>query len=64
MASFTTKADKLSDIDITFGIKNEIEPEELTENGYVLLDCLGYKKLIPFVRTYINKKTASAFFIQ
>ena len=40
----------------------KIKPEELTENGYVLLDSLGHKELIPFVRTYINKKTRISIF--
>lgn len=35
----------------------DIRPEELTQKGYTLLDQLGHKDLVPFVRTYINKKT-------
>ena len=37
-----------------------IRPEELTEEGYVLLDSLGHKELVPFIQTYINKKTKYA----
>ena len=40
----------------------KIRPEELTENGYVLLDSLGHKELIPFVRTYLNKRTPISLF--
>lgn len=40
-----------------------IRPDELTENGYVLLDKLGHKELVPFIRTYMKKKTKySAFY--
>lgn len=35
----------------------KITPDELTGNGYVLLDQLDHKELLPFVRTYINKRT-------
>jgi len=35
----------------------KIKPEELSANGYVLLDQLGHKELVPFVRTYIYKRT-------
>ena len=40
----------------------KIRPEELTENGYVLLDSLGHKELIPFVRTYLKKRTPISLF--
>lgn len=30
----------------------KIKPEELTENNYVLLDKLGHKELVSFIRTY------------
>ena len=35
----------------------KIKPHELENNGYVLMDSLGHKELIPFVRTYIKKRT-------
>jgi hypothetical protein len=35
----------------------KITPDELTENGYVLLDELKHQELIPFVQTYMNKRT-------
>lgn len=35
----------------------KIKPEELTENGYVLIDQLGHKELVPFIRTYMKKRT-------
>ena len=34
-----------------------IRPNELTENGYVQLDELGHKELVPFIRTYLKKRT-------
>lgn len=34
-----------------------IQPDELTENGYVLIDKLGHKELVPFIKTYMNKRT-------
>ncbi len=40
----------------------KIRPEDLTENGYVLLDSLGHKEIIPFVRTYLNKRTPISLF--
>ena len=40
----------------------KIKPEELTENGYLLLDKLGHKELIPFVRTYLKKRTPISLF--
>jgi hypothetical protein len=39
-----------------------IKPEELGEKGYVLLDNLGHKDLIPFVRTYLKKRTPITLF--
>jgi hypothetical protein len=33
-------------------------PEELTAQGYVLLDKLEHNELIPFVKTYLGKRTA------
>lgn len=41
----------------------KIRPEELTENGYVLLDKLGHQELVPFIRTYIRKKTKFSPFL-
>jgi hypothetical protein len=35
----------------------QIKPEELSANGYMLLDSLGHKELVPFVQTYIKKRT-------
>lgn len=40
----------------------KIRPEELTENGYVLLEELGHKDLVPFIRNYMNKRTKYAVF--
>lgn len=40
----------------------KITPEELTNHGYVLLDHLGHKELIPFVRTYLKKGPQFPFF--
>lgn len=35
----------------------KIKPEELSQNGYVLLDRLGHKEIVPFVSTYLKKRT-------
>jgi hypothetical protein len=35
----------------------KLEPESLLANGYELLDDLNHKELIPFVKTYLNKRT-------
>ena len=35
----------------------KIKPEELQENGYILLDYLNHKELVPFIQTYIRKWT-------
>lgn len=40
----------------------KIKPEELAENGYVLLDELGHKELVPFIQTYIKKWTKYSVF--
>ncbi len=40
----------------------KIRPEELTEKGYVLLDQLGHKELVPFIRTYMRKRTKYSVF--
>lgn len=34
-----------------------IKPEELANKGYILLDTLSHEELIPFVKTYLKKKT-------
>lgn len=39
-----------------------LSPEELTDNGYILLDNLGHKELVPFVRTYLKKRTPISLF--
>lgn len=40
----------------------KIKPQELTDNGYILFDNLGHKELIPFVKTYLNKRTPISLF--
>lgn len=35
----------------------KLKPEELTDNGYVLLDSLEHNELIPFINIYIKKRT-------
>jgi hypothetical protein len=35
----------------------KIRPEELTEKGYVQLDELRHKELVPFIKTYMKKHT-------
>lgn len=40
----------------------KIRPDELAENGYVLLDKLGHKEHVPFIRTYMKKKTKYSVF--
>ena len=40
----------------------KIRPDELTKNGYVLLDKLGHKELVPFIRTYMKKRTKYSVF--
>lgn len=40
----------------------KIRPEELTENGYVLIDKLEHKELVPFIRTYMKKRTTYSVF--
>lgn len=35
----------------------KLEPESLLANGYELLNDLNHKELIPFVKTYLNKRT-------
>ncbi|MBK9290983.1 MAG: DUF3267 domain-containing protein [Bacteroidetes bacterium] len=40
----------------------KIRPEELEEKGYIKLDELGHKELVPFVQTYIKKTTKYSVF--
>lgn len=40
----------------------KIKPEELTGKGYVLIDQLQHKELVPFVRTYLKKPTKYSLF--
>jgi len=35
----------------------KIGPGVLADQGYVLLDSLDHKELVPFIQTYIKKKT-------
>lgn len=35
----------------------KLRPEELSENGYILLDQLGHNELVPFIQTYMKKRT-------
>jgi len=38
----------------------KLSPQELAGNGYALLDGLGHKELVPFIRTYMKKMTKCA----
>ncbi len=40
----------------------KIRPDELLGNGYVQLDELGHKELVPFIRTYMKKWTKYSVF--
>lgn len=40
----------------------KIKPQELSGNGYVLIDNLGHKEMILFVRTYLKKRTPISTF--
>jgi len=40
----------------------KIRPEELSEKGYVLLDKLEHKELVPFIKTYMSKRTKYSTF--
>ncbi len=40
----------------------KIKPDELYENGYFLLDELGHKELVPFIQTYMKKRTKYSVF--
>lgn len=35
----------------------KIRPEELKEKGYIKLDELGHKELVPFIQIYMKKRT-------
>lgn len=36
----------------------ELKPEELREQGFILLDSLDHQQLIPFVQKYLKKNTS------
>lgn len=40
----------------------KLSPAELSDNGYVLLDELGHKELVPFIQLYLKKRTKYALF--
>jgi hypothetical protein len=40
----------------------KLTPESIEESGYILLDRLDHKELIPFVRFYLNKRTTISIF--
>ena len=40
----------------------KLKPEELEENGYVLLDEMNHKDIVPFVKTFLHKRTWSSSF--
>lgn len=40
----------------------KIKPDDLTENGYILLDKLEHKELVPFISTYMKKRTQYSIF--
>ncbi|MBC7937551.1 MAG: DUF3267 domain-containing protein [Rhizobacter sp.] len=40
----------------------KIKPGKLATNGYHLLDYLDHRELIPFVRTYLKKRTTISLF--
>lgn len=40
----------------------KLKPDELTANGYVQLEQLSHNELVPFIRTYMKKKTKYALF--
>ena len=40
----------------------KIKPDELSENGYFLLDELGHQELVPFIQTYMKKWTKYSVF--
>jgi len=40
----------------------KLKPEELLQNGYVLMDELGHQNLVPFIQTYMKKLTFYSVF--
>jgi hypothetical protein len=40
----------------------QLQPEELESKGYVQLESLNHQELIPFVQTYIKKRTKAVIF--
>ena len=40
----------------------KLKPDELSENGYVLLDELSHKELVPFLQKYMKKRTKYSVF--
>lgn len=40
----------------------KIRHDDLKENGYILLDVLHHKELVPFIRTYLKKGTLFTWF--
>lgn len=40
----------------------KIKPDELEQNGYILIDKLGHKEIAPFIRTYMKKQTKYSVF--
>ncbi len=40
----------------------KIRPDELSENGYVLLEKLGHKDLVPFIQKYMKKEPNIQYF--
>ena len=40
----------------------KLRPDELSAKGYILLDELGHKELVPFIRTYLKKGTKYTVF--
>lgn len=39
-----------------------LKPDQLLNNGYYLLDQLDHKELVPFIQTYIKKRTKYSLF--
>ena len=40
----------------------KLSPAELSDKGYVLLDELGHKELVPFIQLYLKKRTKFSLF--
>lgn len=38
----------------------KLSPDELQQNGYILLDKMDHRDLVPFVKLYLNKRTWSS----